>query len=118
MTWNKTTDKDNVSFKEKTDFSCSGYEYMENCYTPGFFLHNSLIKLGLDYSSAQTQIKIEMVNCTMLRGILEDSCTASVTTAPDKATMVLRTPTGQTAEKHLSGRAGDSDSQMNSLTER
>lgn len=54
----------------------------------------------------------------MLTGIIEEPCIASVTAAPDKAAMVLRIPTGQTAEKHLSGRAGDTDSQMNSLIER
>lgn len=53
-------DKDNASLKEKTDFSCSGYEYMETCYTAGFPLHNSLVKVGLGYSSALTQRQTQL----------------------------------------------------------
>jgi len=44
---------------------------MENCYTAGFSLWNSLVKIGLDYSSAQTQIKIQLVKCTILEASLK-----------------------------------------------
>lgn len=56
-----------------------------------------------------------MVCSAMLGSIFEDPCCA--TTAPCKATVVLKRciPTGQTTEKHLSSRTGDTDSQMNSL---
>lgn len=56
---------------------------MENCYTAGLPLQNSLTKLGLGYSSAQTQVKVEPVHCTMLSGTPEDPCAARVTAAPD-----------------------------------
>lgn len=42
------------SKRKQTDFSCSGYRYMEICYSTGFPLQNSLVQVGLGYSSAHT----------------------------------------------------------------
>lgn len=64
MTPNKPSDKDRASLK-KRNFSCSGYEYVENRFTAGkkpFPLRNSCIKLGLDCSSAQTPVKTELAS--------------------------------------------------------
>lgn len=106
-TCNKTIDMDNVSFKEKTNRF-----FLLRLWVHGKLLHRWVFLAGQPYKTRPwlqqcSDSETEMVNCTMPRGSLEDPCTASVTTAPAKAATVLRIATGQTAEKHLSGRAGD-----------
>lgn len=72
MTWNKTIDKDNVSFKEKTNRF-----FLLRLWVHGKLLHRWVFLVEQPYKTRPwlqqcSDSKIEMVNCTMPRGILEE----------------------------------------------